>query len=61
MFFYGSHKEEYCMFILSLNRPVKLFSGSCYNYLKREQSDLDTFPNQTKDQLPDILKNFNEE
>ena len=49
------------MFILRLNRPVKLFSGSCYSYLNREQSDLDTFSNQTKDQLPDILKNFNEE
>ena len=46
---------------LTPNRVVKLFSDTSYSHLSREQADLDTYSNQTKDRLPDILKNFNKE
>ena len=46
---------------LTPNRVVKLFNDTSYSYLSHEQVDLDEYSNQTKDRLPDILKNFNQE
>jgi hypothetical protein len=45
---------------LTPNRVVTLISDTPYSYLGREQADLDTYSNQTKDRRPDILKNFRE-